>query len=154
MAYSGVFATAGLLICLPLVCLVVVRFKDLRMRRVLGILEWLAINATGRDDRSMPVANLETARVWHDAQWIFSSRMPTYFRLVWNAQLRDLYWANRFGSELQRLSLFPLRQLRQDEELMWHREEAVSVHIRDFLILADTLLRKKQRGERGEYGER
>jgi len=155
MEFSGILGTAGLLICLPLVWLAIIRFKDLRVRRILGTLEWLAINTGDRSDRNIPMPDLGAAETWGRAHWVFASSLPAYMRLVWNARLRDLYWANRFGAELQRLSLFPVpyETLRRDEDAGRRREQIISVHIRDFLILAQAVLRIDRRPE-VEHGER
>ena len=145
MAYVGVLFAAGALICLFPICAVIVRFKDLRMRRVLGSLEWLATNAPGRwegaNNQRENFHREETSprTVWERAKPLFHAPASKYLSLVWNAKLHDLYWANRFGAELQRLALSPLPQEPGNNEPR-ERQSIVRTHIRDFVLIAQRLL--------------
>jgi hypothetical protein len=144
MTYVGILATAGALICLPLLCLAFVRFKELRMRRVLGTLEWLATNLPDQRRRSETMERRSfhdgsVHQAWEDAHRVFRMSLMRYLGLVWNATLQDLYWANRFGAELQRLSLYPLPTVDQREHQS-ERHDVVRTHIRDFVLIVDRLV--------------
>jgi hypothetical protein len=144
-AWIGMAATGGLILCAGAILVAFMRFKELRMRRVIAVLEWLATNgpsplAQDRPGREFELdLGVKVSYAWGRLEPLFHDKGRTsYFRLVWDASLRDLYWANRFGSELQRLSLFPLPsevQVRSEE-----RGHIVATHIRDFLLLVDQLL--------------
>jgi hypothetical protein len=143
-AYLGILATAGSLLSLVALCIPLLRFKELRMRRALAVLEWLATNtptdAEPNSDRFAEEARwLSPLHTWGRIQPLFDSSTREYLRLVWNASLRDLYWVNRFGYELQRLSLFPLPPPRDLEITEHRRQGAVRIHIRDFLIIVNRL---------------
>ncbi len=147
MEYAGILVAGGGLICLVLLCVTIVRFKELRLQRVLGILEWLVTNVPPpvshrNQDDSFLEGDLGVHRAWHLAQFLFELPLRGYVRLVWNANSQDLYWANRFGAELYRLSLFPLppdperRRAPGEEE----RRQIVATHVRDFVLIAHRLL--------------
>lgn len=158
MAYVGILATAGALICLPLLCLAFVRFKELRMRRVLGTLEWLVTNLPDERKRS---ENMERPtfrdgsvhEAWDDAQRIFHLSLLRYLALVWDATLQDLYWANRFGAELERLSLYPLPTADQREHERARNEHhgVVRTHIRDFVLIVNRLVRVDRESHRRNH---
>lgn len=157
MAYVGILGAGGGLVCLVLICVTIVRFKELRMRRVFGTLEWLVTNVSpvlARRDQDIHPLEMDsgTRQAWDRAQAVFDLPLSGYVRLIWNANFRDLYWANRFGAELYRLSLFPLpidpeRRRGPGEE---ERRHIVSTHVRDFVLIADRLI---QIGERGRAHE-
>jgi hypothetical protein len=158
MAYVGILGTAGTLICLPLVWIAYVRFKELRMRRMLSTLEWLATNSP--DERKQADANERgflkdnsPQQAWKDAQWIFHSSLKRYVGLVWRATLQDLYWANRFGAELQRLSLYPLPsfEVRENQRAYAERQELVRTHIRDFVLIANRLIHFSRKSRGGNH---
>lgn len=140
--YIGILATAGSMLCLIAICTTIVRFKELGVQRIIATLEWLVTNGPARSERYHGLdesgLNSRTEHTWVRLQPLFELSMSRYVKIVWNASLRDLYWANRFGTELQRLSLFPLsRDGSEDIRGARTREESVMTHIRDFLIIVD-----------------
>jgi hypothetical protein len=136
MAYVGVLASAGGLVCLTLFCIVILRFKELRLRRIMSSLEWLATNLP---ERWRQFDGPSVAEAWRRTQPLFEASVTHYLGLVWNARLYDLYWGNRFGAELQRLSLYPLPQDVQGDAVH-QRHQVVLTHIRDLVIIAYRVL--------------
>jgi hypothetical protein len=97
MVYLAVLIGAGGAISLSIAGLVMLRFKELRVQRVVTSLEWLATNTRSGD----------ALMLWERA----SSRqldVGSYMRVIWHASFEDLRMAGRLGAKLQRLSLFPL----------------------------------------------
>lgn len=144
--YIGILAIGGSVLCLIAVCTTLVRFKELGTRRIIAILEWLAINGPKQSERYYGVDDPELAprieRAWTRLQPLFELSTSQYIKIVWDASMRDLYWATRFGTELQRLSLFPFSRARaEDSPEARKREESVMTHIRDFLVIVDRLFR-------------
>jgi hypothetical protein len=110
----------------------------------------LAVNTPerrGQQDQYWMSALQSVRRTWDEANWIFSSSFSQYLPLVWNASFQDLYWANRFGEELYRFSLFLVPRDRFDEERQAEvaRLQLIARHIQDFNNLARAVLLAPQK---------
>ncbi len=146
MEWIGILTCLGILSSIFWGSFALVRIKDVRVKRVISTLEWLALNAGERRNDRWAMA-LETVRgVWSETSWVFSSSFSQYLSLVWNAKFRDLYWANRFGQELYSLSLslFPSERLEREREVESERFHLIIQHVNDFTNIARIILSPKQ----------
>jgi hypothetical protein len=145
-AYVGILVSGGAILCIIAVCIPLVRFKEARVRRLIGDLEWLSLNGPVQQQH-------ETRSAWNRVQPVFELSLSRYLKIVWDTSIRDLFWANRFGVELRRLSLFPLPYQGAREgnfEGEGERERAVMTHISDLFVIARRVFPEARRRERSE----
>ncbi len=154
MHWVGILVTSLGMLCVIWLTYAIVRFKHVRVKRVLVTLEWLALTPKPaerqRPEDFLSGALQDVRDTWKRVQWVFGTGFHNYLFLVWNASSRDLYWANRFGAELVRLSQSLLPSDRFAEEYPEQRERyrLIAQHIWDFDKLAGHILlpRKTNQG--------
>lgn len=146
MAWVGMLSSVGLIFGLVWVSYAVLRLKDVRLRRVLGTLEWLALQAGEPRERGahdeLAQALSSVRNTYQQAERVFHADFRSYLLLAWNATFQELYWANRFGDELRDLALSLLPPPRSQEPGQWEQERLriIARHVLDFNALASKIL--------------
>lgn len=140
MFWVGILATSCGMLSIVWICYVVIRLKHVQLRRMLVTLEWLALTRANRDreeqgQNPVEAALIQAEHTWDEVQILFQSGHLDYIKLVWNAPLRELYWSNRFGAELYRLSqsLLPVDRRFDDHPEANQRAYLIAQHISDFV---------------------
>jgi hypothetical protein len=127
LAVFGAATIVGLVFTIGL------RLKDLRMRRIVACLEWVATNTRSGD----------ALMLWERVE--FSGLdLANYVELLRRATFQDLRAACRLASQLERLSLFPIPG-DGPRELPSERKKAVLDYHFEFLRIAQRVLPLSQR---------
>lgn len=147
MAYLGILLTSGGLFVTVLISYLIVRVKEARFRRVIEVLEWLALHPIEEEPRSEDKPTIgeslrEVRSTWNRSQRIFDLSYGKYLVKVWNATYQDLCWANSFGVELSRMSetlIYP-DEAQYEQNLSNKRDRIIARHIQDFNKLTIRIL--------------